>query len=169
MTTTTVDRARIWLTVNDLRFWLEWYGAPAEQTRQMGHELTSNLHEGAAEPGGSRAAVRRLGSLRHYARDAVGSTPRFLWRRGVMVAVVVFALAVLAQLVLTLTYADGLLAAGGGSGQLLGGWVEAAETDGTLTVEFFWGAWIPLLLAAGAFVLVSRPWRALDRLEQADH
>lgn len=165
MSTSTTDRARIWATAYDLRFWLEWYGAPADQTREMQQELESNLRDAAAEPGGAAGAVRRLGSLRQYARDAAGEVPRFLWRRGLMVAVTVFAVVVLVQLVLTLTYADGLIAAGGGSGRLwlLGARVEAVETGDTLAVSFVWGAGVPLLLAAVAFVLASRPWRLLRR------
>jgi hypothetical protein len=96
----------------------------------MRRELAANLRETASEPGGVRDGVRRLGSLRELAREAAVDTGRFRWERGLVFAVVAFAVLMLGQLALSLAFVEGLLAGGGGEGRFLGTEVSASD-DGS--------------------------------------
>ena len=155
-----IDRCRIAWAVFRLEWWLEWYGAPSRVCRPMRQELTSNLRATAAEPGGIAAGVRRLGSLRELAREASQDTDRFRWERGAVVAVLVLAACTLVQVAVSVVFADGLLAAGGGTGRVLGTDVSVTESASALSFSFTY-TWIAVgvLAAVVAFVLVSRPWR----------
>lgn len=154
------DRSRIAWAVLRLEWWLEWSGAPSRVCRPMREELASNLRATAEEPGGVAAGVRRLGSLRELAREASQDTDRFRWERGCVVAVLALAAWVVVQAVVSMVFADGLLAAGGGTGRVLGTDVSVAESASALSFTFTNnGLILGVLAAAVAFVLVSRPWR----------
>jgi len=159
---TTTDGLRIAWAVLRLEWWLEWYGAPSSSCRPMRRELAANLRETASEPGGVRDGVRRLGSLRELAREAAVDTGRFRWERGLVFAVVAFAVLVLGQLALSLAFVEGLLAGGGGEGRFLGTEVSASD-DGSSAFSVTLGGWV-LLVVPLVFVLVSKPWRLARRL-----
>lgn len=154
------DKLRIAWAVLRLEWWLEWFGAPSKVYRPMRQELAANLRETAAEPGGVAAGVARLGSLKELAREAAQDNDRFRWERGLVVALVVLTVTASVALVLSLVFAGGLLAAGGGEGTLLGTEVGVRETEDALSFSFtFTWLLLPALPAAVAFVAVSRPWR----------
>lgn len=154
------DRLRAGWAVLRLDAWQNWYAVPGRTGRAMRRELRTNLLDAADEPGGVAAAVHRLGSLRELAREAVVDTGRVRWDRGAAAAVLALGVVLLAQLVLSVVYVDGLLAAGGGRGTLLGNEVSALDEGGSLTVSSVFGGWT-LLLVPVVFVLVARPWRLL--------
>ena len=156
------DRVSAWWAVLQLDLWQDWYAVPGPTGRAMRRELGANLLEAAGEPGGVPGAVRRLGSLRELAREAVVDTGGVRWGRGATGAMVTFAVVLLAQLVLASVYVDGLLAAGGGNGTLLGNEVAATEDGGGLRVTLGMGGWL-LLAVPLVFLLVARPWRLVRR------
>ncbi len=159
------DRLAASWAVFRLEGWLEWYAVPGRTGRAMRRELRANLLEAAGQPGGVRGAVGGL-STRELAREAVVDTGGPRWGRGATAAVVAFVVVVVAQLVLSAVYADGLLQAGGGSGRLLGNEVSAGPAGDGIAVSTVLGGW-SLLLVPVVFVLVSQPWRLLRRTRQA--
>ena len=102
------DRVSAWWAVLQLDLWQDWYAVPGPTGRAMRRELGANLLEAAGEPGGVPGAVRRLGSLRELAREAVVDTGGVRWVRGATCAMVTVAVVLLAQLVLASVYVDGL-------------------------------------------------------------
>lgn len=156
-----IDTARIAWAVVRLEWWLEWYGAPSGLYRPMRRELASNLRDTAAEPGGVAAGVRRLGSVRETAREASADDARFRWERGAVVALLAFGVALTVQLVLSMVFLEGLLAAGGGEGRLLGAEVAAVDNgdESSMSITSTLFPPVPLAIAALVFLLVSRPWR----------
>lgn len=160
------DQVRVRWAVLRLDLWQSWYAVPGRTGKAMRRELAANLQDAADSPGGVAGAVQRLGSLRELARESVVDTGGVRWERGAMAAVVAFALVLLVQMLLSFVYADGLLAAGGGQGRLLGNEVSAREDADSLTVVTAFGGWA-LVVVPLAFVLVARPWRLLRRAPSA--
>jgi len=160
------DRARIRWAVLRLDLWQSWYGVPGRIGRAMQRELSANLRDADDEPGGVAGAVQRLGSLRELAREAVVDSGGLRWERGATAAVVAFAAVLLGQMLLSSVYADGLLAAGGGQGNLFGNEVSARDDADSLTLSAGLGGWL-LLVVPLVFVLVARPWRLLRRAPSA--
>lgn len=156
------DRAVAGWAALRLDLWLEWYAVPRRTARAMRDEVRANLLAAADEPGGVRAAARRLGSVRELAREAVVDHGGPRWNRGLTAAVIALGLVLLVQMVLSFVYVDGLLSAGGGAGTLLGNDVSASDDGSALTAAFTFGGW-SLLLVPAAFVAVARPWRLLRR------
>ncbi|WP_336920800.1 hypothetical protein [Aquipuribacter sp. SD81] len=156
------ERLLVGVAVLRLEWWLEWYGVRSATSRAMRHELRANLR--AAHDAGTdvREALRDTGSLQDLARAAVEEGRRFHWERGLVVGTVVAAAALVGHLVLAVTFAGGLLAAGGGSGTLLSSRVETTSTGDALSVGLV-VPWYPLALGVLAFLLASRPWRLLRR------
>lgn len=155
------DRRIAWWAALRLDLWLEWYAVPPATGRAMRKELTANLLEAAHEPGGVRAAVRRV-DVRDLAREAAVDTGAPRWNRGATAAVLALGLVLVGQGLLALVFADGLLSAGGGQGTLLGEEVSASQDGDGLEVAFGIGPG-PVVAAVVVFVLVSRPWRAVRR------
>lgn len=156
------DRGRVLWAVLRLDFWQEWYALPGAVSRAQRRELRSNLLAAAGDHGGVPAAVRRLGSLRDLARESVVDTGSTRWARGAVAAGQALLLVLGVQLVLSFVFADGLLAAGGGVGTLLGMEVSADSSGGALRASTDLGGWL-LLAVPLVFVLVAKPWRLVRR------
>ena len=156
------DRVSAWWAVLRLDLWLDWYSVPGSTGRAMRRELGANLLEAAGEPGGVPGAVRRLGSLRELAREAVVETGGVRWVRGANYGFLALAVVLVSQLLLSTVYVDALLAAGGGTGTLLGNEVVATDDGSRLEASAGIGGWT-LLAVPLVFVLVARPWRLVRR------
>lgn len=166
---TIVDRARIELAVASYDAWLEAAGATGRRRKDLRRELRANLVDAAGEVG-AKEAVRRLGSTRAMAAEAMPvSVRRPRWSWGLLVAVLVASPVVILELVSALAWVDGVLAADPaspvtGSVTLLpGSWVSYAPLAGGGFEVGWHPGWLALLVAVVAFVLAARPWRAFSR------
>ena len=161
-----LDRARIERAVLAYDFWLDLRGTPWRRRRDLRRELRANLRDGAAHSG-ARAAVGALGSIRQMAADAGFDDPaRPRWGVGLWAGAVAFAVCMNLGFFAAFAWLDG---------------ARAADTGGAVSgsVTFFPGSsltytpradsfsasyavgWLPLAVAAGAFLLAARPWRLL--------
>lgn len=161
-----LDRIRTEIAVVRYDLWLDLRGVTGGRRRELRRELRANLADAAAERG-SRAAVERLGSLRHMAAQAAPVDPtRPRWSVGLGAALALVLLTVLAELWSAMAWADGVLAtapavAVSGSMTLFpGSEVSYAPSAAGFEVGFSPG-WTSLAVGLLAFLLVARPWRLL--------
>ncbi len=166
--TSIVDRARVWGASLRYDFWLDLNSVPARRRRSLRSELRANLAE-AASSVGATTAIRRVGSLRTMAREAVVddvSRPR--WLAGWWAGLSTFATLALVFMLMALVYAEGVLDSGvttpvsSGLFPFVGSevTVDPSPTGGGLAVSMAPG-FGPLLVALVVFVLVARPWRLI--------
>ena len=156
-------------------FWLDYYGNPGRQRRELRRELRANLDESTAERGWE-AARDGLGSVRLLAResaDSVRDPHRPSWNTGAVLAGLAFAFVVLLHAWSMFAFVDGAAAVGlppgrevTGSVTLLPGsrFSAADSVDGfQLGFGMFISPWLLLGLPLLAWLLGSRVWRLLRR------
>lgn len=164
---------RIWLASLRYDLWLDVRGVSGRRRRDLRRELRANLAEAAGVDGVS-PALRGVGSLRRLAADGVVPDPtRPRWRTGLWVGSVVAVVLLMATMLASLAWLDGVIAA-----------APSAEVEGSLTllpttslayepmagggfgVTFAPGwAWLVTGLLAG--LLAAAPWRSLTRRTSA--
>ncbi len=161
----TFDRTRVRWASSRYDLWLDLYCVPRKQRRALRVELESNLTDAASHVG-LRAALARLGSLRHLAADTSRDGHlRSRWVAGSVAALSALAISVVAFLFLTLYYAEGVLDSNAtesvtsGLFPYLGSNITVDPTNGLeLTIQ---PGPLPLVLAAATWLLVAAPWRSL--------
>jgi hypothetical protein len=155
------------------RFWYlqnveVWLGPMAGRRRRaVLRELKGNLGEAAADVGMTRA-LADLGRPRVLAATYLDSEPegRPRWVHGAVAAGVVVGVWLYATLFYTFGMLDALRATGTAvpaRGSFLGTAVTATANQQELSAAFDGLPWLPLLVTALAFLLVSRAWKALPR------
>jgi len=164
-----IDRSRIERAVFTYDSWLEAHGVRTKRRRDLRRELRANLFD-ATDEQGARQAVEALGSLRSMASEAGGADgthPR--WSAGAVAAVMAFGLVSALGLLAGVWWADGARAVGpnqavSGSLSLFPGSMVGYESlaDEGFSFEVSLGP-APFVVAALAFVLMSRPWRLLTK------
>ena len=93
-------------------FWLDYYGTPGRQRRELRRELRANLDESTAERGWE-AARDGLGPVRLLAResaDSVRDPHRPSWNTGAVLAGLAFAFVVLLHAWSMFAFVDGAAA-----------------------------------------------------------
>lgn len=161
------DNVRLWWAQFRYDFWLDIYGVGRRDRRDLRRELSGNLRAAAADVGMGRALLG-VGGLRPLAHESSREIRRSSWSAGISAGLVVAALSLLAFFFLSLYYAEGVLDSD--VGRPVSSWLfpfvgSSVEVDGGgsgLAVTMSPGA-LPFLLGVAAFIVVSRPWRALRR------
>ncbi|HEX5511767.1 MAG TPA: hypothetical protein VFX41_08625 [Actinomycetales bacterium] len=164
-----LDRMRIARVVAGYDFWLEARGVAGRRRRDLRRELRANLTEAAGDVG-AREAVRRVGSPRVLAQEALADgAKRPLWSLASSCGGLALVVMVFAVLFAAFGFADGVSASGvhepveGPLVLVPGSTAEAHFPVGggiSLGVSFGWSV---LVLPAVVFLLVARPWRLLRR------
>jgi len=163
----TLDRTRLWWASSRYDFWLDVYCVPRKQRRALRTELKSNLTDAASHVG-LQAALVKLGSLRHLAADTSRDGQlRSRWVAGFVAAASALALSLVAFVVLTLYYAEGVLDSNATEPvtsslfPYLGSNVTVDQSSG---LEFTMQPGpLPLVLAGAVWLVVAAPWRSLGR------
>ncbi|GAA1390584.1 hypothetical protein [Luteococcus peritonei] len=99
---------------NILDFWLDYFGAPGRQRRELRNELRANLDGSAAERGWETAR-EGLGSIRALARESAASVRderRPSWTTGAVLAALLFGFVVLVHAWSMFAFVDGAMATG---------------------------------------------------------
>jgi hypothetical protein len=163
-----LDRVRIEWAVLGYDWWLDLRGASWRRRRDLRAELRANLREATARHG-SKAAVAALGSTRQMAAEAHVEDPtRPRWTAGSLSGFAALMLTLLAALLATLAWVDGVMSADPsqpvrGSVTLLpGSSMEYAPLGDGFAVSSGVG-WLPVAVGLLTFLLVARPWRAIRR------
>lgn len=162
-----LDRTRLWWASVRYDFWLDLYCVPRRQRQALRAELTSNLSDAASHVG-LQAALSQLGGLRHFAADTSRDGQlRSRWVAGFVGALSAFAVSMVAFLLLTLYYAEGVLDSNATEPvtsslfPYLGSNVTVDQSSG---LEFaIQPGPLPLALAAAVWLLVAAPWRSVGR------
>lgn len=160
-----VDKLRIGEAVSSYDFWLSLRGVGTRRRRELRTELRSNLWE-AAQQVGARQAISAVGPLRQlaYASVVKPGTPR--WGHGVAAGLVALELLVMFQLFISTVVVDTARATKAERADVLITLVPGMRTiyesrpDGGLSFETQFGP-APLVVAAVAFLIASRPWLLL--------
>lgn len=163
------------LLVTDYDFWLDYYGTPGRQRRELRRELRANLDESTAERGWE-AARDGLGSVRVLARasaDSVRDPHRPSWTTGAVLAALVFAFVVLLHFWSMLAFVDGATSVGLPDGREVTGavtllpgsrfTVEEGVGGSSLRFGMFISPWLVIGLPLLGWLLGSRIWRLLRR------
>lgn len=161
------DWARITLAGARYDFWLDLNSVPGRDRRDLRRELKANLREASAAVG-SATALKNLGSLRALASEtARDGDLRSRWLAGWVAALSVLAASVVAFLIASLYYSEGVIDSGV-DGPVSSSlfpflWSEIAvdASDGGIAWTASPGP-VPLAAAAVTWILVARPWRSLN-------
>ncbi|TFD62201.1 hypothetical protein E3T39_04185 [Cryobacterium suzukii] len=161
-----LDRARIANATFSYDMWLDLRGVPGRRRRDLRRELRANLGD-ATSLVGSRNAVRGLGSTREMAAAAdVADPTRPHWAVGFGVGCSLLAISLIAELLATLSWLDGAIAAApenrvsGAMTFFPGSNLAYSPSASGFNVSINLG-WVCLLIGLIAFVLAARPWRLL--------
>lgn len=162
---TPTDRWRRFWYLQNVEVWLE--PMSGRRRRAVLRELKDNLGEAAADVGMTRA-LADLGRPRVLAATYLDSEPegRPRWVHGAVAAGVVVGVWLYATLFYTIGMLDALGSTGTAvpaHGSFLGTAVTAISNEQELSAAFDGLPWGPLLVAALAFLVASRAWRALPR------
>lgn len=157
-------------------FWLDYYGTPGCQRKELRRELRANLDQSAADRGWE-AARDGLGSIRLLAResaDSVRDPHRPSWNTGAILAALVFASVMLLHFWSMLAFVDGATAVGlpdgrqvTGSVTLLPGSRFTAMKGGgdgfAISFGLFISPWLMFGLPLLGWLLGTRIWRLVRR------
>ncbi len=168
-----IERIRLERAVQSYSWWLDLRGASGRRRRGMRRELRANLFE-ATSGTSAREAVRRLGSLRVMAAEAVPverARPR--WNSGLQVAVAALMTTLLVEVLAALAWLDGAMTAAPeravtGPMTLFPGSSLAYEPEGAGFSLLFEPGWLCLAVGLVAFVGVARPWRVVRARTRKD-
>ena len=160
-----LDLIRIERAVLAYDFWLDLRGTPGHRRRDLRRELRANLREASAR-GGARAAVAALGSTRQMAAESGTDDPaRPRWGVGAWAGAAAFAVCANLGFFAAFAWFDGAQAAGpdrsvtGSVTFFPGSELSYAPAADGFSMSFTLG-WLPFAVAAAAFLLAARPWRA---------
>lgn len=161
-----IDRGRISWAGARYDFWLDINSVPRKHRRALRGELRSNLADAAAVDGVS-TALGNVGPLRVLASDvAHDGRLRSRWLAGWVAALSALAVIVVAFMILSLYYSEGVLDSGttepvrSSLFPFFGSQVSVDPSNGGIAWTLEPGP-LPLVGAAVAFVLAARPWRGL--------
>jgi len=170
-TLSTIDRARIHWASARYDLWLDLRSVPGKQRRALRQELKANL-TAAADKVGVTTALAQVGSLRTLAGSTAESEARSPWKAAASAAFVTFTFAIVAFLMLTLYYTEGVLDAGAVEPitsslfPFFGSSITVDPSNGGLEWTAQPGP-APLVAALGVFLFMAKPWRSIKGLRRS--
>ena len=165
--TSTFDRIRIWWTSQHYGLWLDLYFVPRRHRKALQAEFESNLTDASANVGFTSAAAS-LGSLRHLAAStSAAGIPRSRWYAGFVGGLTSFVVLMIAFLLLSLYYTEGVVDAG------------ATQPVSSTLFPFVWSditvdpteglafsaepGPLPVVVGVAVWLLIASPWKSRRR------